>query len=222
MKSHSTKLRNWAMTQTDVLVIVLIVTLIFAFLLALLLPVLAASKRRSSRINCISNIKQVNLAFRIWEGDNNNFYPMGVSVTNGGGREAVITGNLFACFRAASNEMSTTKILVCPDDPNRTYASNFDALDRSHISYFLGADVTDEAKPNLILDGDDDLELSGSPVKSGLLELSSNAPISWTTKRHSFGGNIGFADGSVAKESSSDLRQALQNTGLSTNRLAIP
>jgi hypothetical protein len=34
--------------------------------------------------------------------------------------------------------------------------------------------------PQMILSGDDNFEISGVPVKSGLLELSSNAPISWT------------------------------------------
>jgi competence protein ComGC len=210
------------MTRTDVLVTVLIVLLIFAFLLALLLPVLAASKRRASSINCISNIKQVNLAFRIWEGDHDNLYPMGVSTSMGGAMELAARGDAVSCFRLASNEMSTTKIFVCPMDTNRTYASNFDALMGTNISYFIGVDATNEANPGLLLSGDDNFAIGGVSVKSGLLELSTNTPISWTATRHKFISNLGFADGSVAEVSASGLQSALQNTHLSTNRLAIP
>ena len=48
---------------------------------------LAAAKRRVSRISCWSNLRQVNIAFQIWAEDNKNRYPMAVSVTNGGAME---------------------------------------------------------------------------------------------------------------------------------------
>jgi len=55
-----------------------------------------------------------------------------------------------------------------------------------------------------------------------LLNIPMNAPLSWATGRHNYGGTLGFADGSVSIESDSGLRQALQSTGLATNRLPIP
>ena len=210
------------MTRTDVLVTVLIVLLIFAFLLALLLPVLAASKRHASRINCFSNIKQVNLSFRIWEGDHDNLYPMGVSTSIGGAMECVAKGDVIRCFQRASNEMSTTKILICPNDTNRTYASNFDALKSTNISYFIGADATSETNPGLLLSGDDNFAIGGVSVKSGLLELPTNAPISWTTARHIKTGNFLLGDGSVGQSTTSFLRTAWKQTGMATNRLIIP
>src|SRR5271156_7118392 len=71
------------------LIELLVVIAIIAILAAMLLPVLAAAKRRAQRINCVSNMKQVNLAFRIWEGDNNNLYPMAVSTSVGGAKETI-------------------------------------------------------------------------------------------------------------------------------------
>src|SRR5271169_6230181 len=99
------------------LIELLVVIAIIAILAAMLLPVLAAAKRRAQRINCVSNIKQVNLAFRIWEGDNNNLYPMALSTSAGGAMEAIactVTSGAYKpagmtnIFEACSNELSTT------------------------------------------------------------------------------------------------------------------
>jgi prepilin-type N-terminal cleavage/methylation domain-containing protein len=234
MKLVSTKQRLRAMTLIEVLVVIAVL----AIVAALLLPMLA--RRRPGPgprdINCASNLKQINLALRIWEGDNNNLYPMGVSVTNGGAMELISTGNVAACFQVASNELWTTKILICPLDHDRHPARNFQALDDSHLSYFIGADVTNVANPDLILDGDDNLELGGSPLKSGLIGVSSNSSIAWGSGRHvpmhrshswmpvrkTYFGFMGFADGSVREVFTSELQYTLQRTSLATNRLAIP
>jgi prepilin-type processing-associated H-X9-DG protein len=54
------------------------------------------------------------------------------------------------------------------------------------------------------------------------LELPTNAPIAWSAARHKFSGNYGLADGSVYQVTTNGLRHALQQTGLATNRLALP
>jgi prepilin-type processing-associated H-X9-DG protein len=57
--------------------------------------------------------------------------------------------------------------------------------------------------------GDDNFEINGTPVKSGVLEIRTNTPIAWTGERHKFWGNIGFADGSVQSGTSSWLTNAI-------------
>jgi type II secretory pathway pseudopilin PulG len=219
MKPRFSNQRNHALTLVEVLVVIAVLVAVAA----LLLPGLAASRRKSNRINCVSNLKQIGLACRIWEGDNGDKYPMFVSVTNGGAMELAATGNVAAVFQAMSNELSTPKLLVCPNDDSRTAATNFTTgFNASRISYFVSLDVTNETSPQTFLSGDDNFEIGGALVKSGLLELSTNAPISWTAARHKFVGNIGLADGSVQQTTQNGLRQALQKTGLATNRLAIP
>lgn len=92
---------------------------------------------------------------------------MAVSVTNGGATELAAAGDVAACFQVMSNELSTPKILHCPDDAHRTYATNFSTrFSAANISYFINADAA-EAYPQMILDGDDNLLVDGKPVPAG-------------------------------------------------------
>jgi len=50
----------------------------------MLLPALAKAKAKAQRINCVNNLKQVGLSFRIWSGDNGDRYPQRVPNTEGG------------------------------------------------------------------------------------------------------------------------------------------
>ncbi len=209
---------NAALTLVEVLVVIAVLVVA----VALILPALAMAKRKSSRISCANDLKQVGIDFRLWEGDSNNKYPMAVSVTNGGAMELIATGNVAACFRVMSNEVNTPKILLCPEDTRRVWATNWSTLKNSNISYFVGLDVTNETKPQMFLSGDDNFTIGGVPVKSGVLQLLTNTPVAWTKDRHHGAGNIVMADGSVQQLTTDGLRQALQQTGVATNRLAIP
>jgi hypothetical protein len=121
-----------------------------------------------------------------------------------------------------SNELSTAKILRCPNDTVYMETNSFAGLTSANISYFVGVDVTNETDPQMILSGDSNFEIGGIPVKSGLLVLSYKTPIAWSAARHKFKGNIGLADDSVQQTTSSGLNNLLQQTGVATNRLAIP
>ena len=111
-------------TKAFTLIELLVVIAIIAILAALLLPALAAAKRKAQRINCVSNLKQDGIAFRLWEGDNNDKYPMAVDVTYNGAKQRIynsVSGvpnpyNVNCVFVVMSNELSTPKILFCPAD----------------------------------------------------------------------------------------------------------
>ncbi|HXB60366.1 MAG TPA: hypothetical protein VNU95_12400 [Candidatus Acidoferrales bacterium] len=235
MKTRLTYQGKQALAIVDVLVIVAVVLILWV----LLLPLLRDARHRAQRINCASNLKQVGVSFQLWAKDNNNKYPMSVSVTNGGAYELIATGNVVGFCEVMSNYLSTQKILVCPEDPNGAYlpwggdfsSSNFC---NKNISYFVGVDA-DESHPQRLLCGDDNFLVNGNSVASGVQSLSTNVQIKWASGRHvspgshfwtaaweRFAGNIVSADGSVATFSDDGLQSALQQTGLATNRLAIP
>jgi prepilin-type N-terminal cleavage/methylation domain-containing protein/prepilin-type processing-associated H-X9-DG protein len=221
------------------LIELLVVIAIIAILAAMLLPVLAAAKRRAQRINCVSNLKQVNLSFRIWEGDNNNNYPMAISTSLGGAEEDVVCqastaysklSGMTNIFCVMSNELSTPKILVCPSDvAHNTAATNFAELayqggspgqGTNAVSYFVCGDAT-EAYPQMIMVGDRNIGITPTPPAQNINITMSTAKSfdyynisgsmwAWSANDlHLKVGNIGFADGSVAEESASGLDNAL-------------
>lgn len=223
----------------------LVIVAVLAVLIAVLLPALAGPKHHKPGLRCSNNLKQVSLAFRQWGLDNNDKLPMEVSVTNGGAMEAAIAGDLATVFRVMSNELSTPKILFCPEDKRRIQATTFSKAapdggiaqgvyfsNSSNASYFVNLN-SDSSTPQMLLLGDDNwlvggkatisgVAIKGVAVKPGILSLWTNTPVAWSEARHDKKGNIGLADGSVQAFTSSKLAEALRNTGAATNRLAFP
>ena len=188
----------------------------------LLLPALLAPKHKISRINCINNVKQIDLAFKMWAGDNDDIYPSHFALTNDAMMKLISSGNAYVLWQTMTNELSTPKILLCPADTNRIPATNFTAGFRdANISYFFSLDA-DESYPQMILLGDDNLAVNGVRVRPGILNLWTNASVGWTKERHGGGGNIALTDGSAAQTTVSTLQSAFVNTGFATNRLVIP
>ena len=213
----------------------LFIILAGAIVVIVVLPCFAP-RPHHKRLGCSNNLKQVGLAFRIWAGDNNDKFPMQISITNGGAMEWAATGSAYEVFLVMSNELCTPKLLFCPEDwsQNRVIASVFANWNASNasptvasfpatntLSYFVGLEA-DETKPNMILSGDDHFSIAGVKPNHGLLSLATNMPIEWRKERHSKQGNIALADASVQMNSTSALRKLLTNTGNATNRLAMP
>jgi hypothetical protein len=110
---------------------------------AMLLPALSSAKSRAESINCVNNLKQIGLAFRVWELDNHDQFPFNVSTNAGGTMELVLRGgdgndrNPALHFQILSNELSTPKILVCPADRLKLAALDFRNLTAANVTYQL-------------------------------------------------------------------------------------
>jgi prepilin-type N-terminal cleavage/methylation domain-containing protein len=198
MKTNHQKHSGRGMTLVEVLVVIAVI----AVLAALLLPALAKSGR-SRRISCISNLKQIGLAFRMWANDHDNQMPWQVSREKGGTLELVADGSVLPHFLAISNELNSPKPLTCSSDAARSKAIVWHELTQTkHLSYFVGLDA-DETKPQTILSGDRNLtSATVKPVK-GVLNITSNDRVEWTKEIHKDAGNIGLGDGSAHQVTSS-------------------
>ncbi len=87
---------------------------------------------RAMSIQCVNNMKQMGLAVRIWEGDNNDAMPPDML--------------------SMSNELSTPIILHCPSDTNRPAAKNFASYTDANCSYeYLGAANGTNYQPDQVL-----------------------------------------------------------------------
>jgi prepilin-type N-terminal cleavage/methylation domain-containing protein len=222
--------QNKAFTLIELLVVIAII----AILAALLLPALAAAKRKAQRINCVSNIKQMGIAFRIWEGDHGDRYPMNLSTASGGAKELIwsaatappapnpptaTTYGLTNVFVVMSNELSTPKVLYCPSDSVRKATTNFTALhfNNQNMSYFVCGD-TEEAYPQMILDGDRNIGTIGTQStpanKTNVIGAQwTGDPTAWWAwsagDMHLSAGNLGLADGHAEQPSVSGLQTDL-------------
>ena len=217
MNTQRTTRGGRGFTQVELLVVICVL----ALMAALLLPALAAAKRKSSHINCVNNLKQIVLAFKMCAGDNDGKYPTEMCAKNDAMMKLFSSGNAYVLWQTMTNELNTPKILICPEDKGRTGTSSFtDGFSDANISYFFSLDA-DETHPQMILSGDSNLAVNGVNVRPGILNLWTNASVGWNADRvgrfHP-AGNLALTDGSAAQMPATCN---LATVGM-TNRLVIP
>jgi hypothetical protein len=118
-----------------------------AMLSAMVLPALAKAKGKAQSIQCMNNMKQINLAFRIWANDRADKYPFELSAADGGTKDFCDRdSNGFdrasvRHFAVMAEELSTPRILVCPSDKGKTAATSFSDLSADNVSYRVRSEV---------------------------------------------------------------------------------
>jgi len=197
----------------------MMIVLVTVALVFFLLPMFAKPKP-PARIRCMSNLKQIGLAFRMWSNDHEERFPMTFSTNKAGSMEFVSSGEVFRHFQVLSNELNSPKVFACLADSARQQIKNFDGLKNRNLSYFVGLDAS-ETRPQSILSGDRNVTTNGR-LMSGILVLSSNTLVSWTKDIHKHAGNIGLGDGSAQQVNDDNLRKQVNSNINLPLRLAIP
>jgi prepilin-type N-terminal cleavage/methylation domain-containing protein len=219
--------RNQEPVAGFTLIEVIVVLAVVGFLASMYWPMLRTQgcRGKATRIRCTNNLKQVGIAFRLFQTDHNDLFPMQISVTNGGSREFGSGINLFRHFGAMSNELNTPKILLCPDDVRKA-ATNFAQFHNPNLSYFLVL-TANPATPAQLLVGDRNVTYrNNQPPEGSVLPLLTNAnfvkDLGWSDKIHQHAGNASLADGSVQNLSPARLREQVRHGGTGCDRAALP
>ena len=92
----------------------------------------AVAQDKARSIQCVSNMKQIGLAARMWANDHKEVMPPD--------------------FLTMQNELNTPKILICPSDTTRTKVNSWNEFSPANASYeFLVPNVSEREAPQTIM-----------------------------------------------------------------------
>lgn len=218
--------------------VLLIITALLV-LAAMLLPALDKAKAKASRVNCMGNLKQIGIGYRLWANDNGDLFPFQQSVTNGGWADLLTNANqgtnCWTNYFILGNELGQSpKLLICPYDERQPAPSFGSTFDNTHVSYFVGVNAND-LYPQSFLAGDRNLGPGTKPdpdygysPKSGKgndVTFSISNSVSWSLKmhfaeNHAGVGNILLGDGSGEQLTTKTLNQTWISNAPGTNNWA--
>jgi len=131
----------------------------------MLLPALARAKAAGKSIACVNNLRQMDLALRMYADDNNSTYPPRSDTDRWPDKMYKYYGN-------------NTNVLICPSDPNPTNSPSANVADGAPRTYFINGMNDYFAQPNVMAQTQfDGLFMSGqwpNGMKDACVILSSD------------------------------------------------
>jgi prepilin-type N-terminal cleavage/methylation domain-containing protein/prepilin-type processing-associated H-X9-DG protein len=218
MKTRCSRDATAAFTLIEILVVLAIIVIV----LFMLLPRFGPRGGPYPRVECLSNLRQIQIGFIMWQTDHHDAFPWQVSTTNGGTMELDDEGNVFPHFRALAEHRLSPRQFVCPSDKSKTTAGSVTNVANENISYFLNLDAGTNTPAAIILVGDRNLQIDGRPANAGLFNATTNHYLSWTRDLHRVGGNLGFADGHAEWCRTNGLNNKFREQRVAASRLVIP
>jgi prepilin-type N-terminal cleavage/methylation domain-containing protein len=204
------------------LIELLVVIAIIAILAAMLLPALAKAKKRAQTTNCVSDQKQMALAFQMWGDDNND----GKYAWNAGSGY-INPDPLRNVWFSLEEYLKNPQILTCPADRQRVPIQGWEQLKvawnfRTNISYAYCVDAM-PTRPLAILTCDNSISADAPANKTlifpdnpsgGSRHSFAEATLvrrGWMSRmRHDQRGVVSLADGSVTVLNSLKLQEQLR------------
>jgi competence protein ComGC len=216
---------NHAFTALELLVVLAV---LFTLFVLLVLPGIMRPQRPDHSVSrCASNVKQITIAFKMFEGDNNGLLPFqtkdSLAYTN--------TTHAWLHFLSLSNELGSAKILLCPSDRQaKTQAVDFNSgtnagpqslptLKNAGVSYFVNLDAQ-STNYDLWLTGDGRLGDVGRTNHGPLLLVNPNSRLRWDQPLHDERPNVALVYGNnhIGKKFTTSAPWPVRTT----NRLLLP
>ena len=217
-----------------------------ALLLIAVVPGLAGSARRSDRLVCADNLRQLGRAVQAWAFDHQDLNPWVCPTSSGGTRPSgglIKSGAAWFEFTSLSNHLVTPALLACPSDSRRAANRSSDwgssplggyansKYRNNATSYTIGLHSGVEA-PRSMLSSDRNFRPDATGVSCsfaivGAVSIFSSpqTQVAWTNDLHGVFGNVLLNDGSILQTSTTGLRSyfnggSLDNSG--TLHLLMP
>jgi hypothetical protein len=200
-----------------VLAIVVVLCLIPGFLVGL-----TGFKAKPARVKCVNNLKNLAVAYRIFETDHDDHFPFEIAASNGGTFE--LSNNIVGQFLALSNEIATPLILNCPTRTLRQPPSrDWYTLSRTNISYYIAL----TARPgvtNSILTGDAGFSVDGILSANQLVPITRGNRVAYPRQFHeeADAANIAMSDGSVHQFPANGFARWQRISPVATNLFLVP